>query len=60
MPLITSDNWSVNIRKEILNEDMLFTKMGWVYHYNSIPPNPMNRDATYWIERTYRELYESL
>ena len=30
---------------------------GWVYHYNSIPPNPMNRDANYWIERTYKELY---
>ena len=31
---------------------------GWVYHFNSIPRNPMNRDANYWIERVYKELYE--
>ena len=27
------------------------------YHFNSIPHNPMNRDANYWIERTYKELF---
>ena len=31
---------------------------GWVYHFNSIPRNPINRDANYWIERVYKELYE--
>ena len=31
---------------------------GWVYHYNSIPPNPMKRQVDYWMERTYKELYE--
>jgi len=31
---------------------------GWVYHFNSIPPNKSNRDANYWIERVYKELYE--
>ena len=42
-------------------EDSLFNmyQSGWVYHYNSIPSNPMNRDANYWIERTYKELYQS-
>ena len=30
----------------------------WVYHFNSIPKNQHNRDANYWIERTYKELYE--
>lgn len=25
----------------------------------AIPPNPLNRDANYWIERTYDELYGS-
>jgi len=31
---------------------------GWVYHFNSIPQNQYNRDANYWIERVYKELYE--
>ena len=33
---------------------------GWVYHYNSIPPNPMKRQVDYWMERTYKELYGKL
>ncbi len=28
---------------------------GWVYHFNAIPQN--ERHASYWIERTYKELY---
>ena len=35
-----------------------FLEAGWVYHFNAIPKNEMNRDANYWIERTYKELYE--
>jgi len=31
----------------------------WMYHFNSIPQNQHNRDANYWIERTYKELYQS-
>ena len=31
---------------------------GWVYHFNSIPQNQYTRDANYWIERVYKELYE--
>jgi hypothetical protein len=31
---------------------------GWVYHFNSIPPNQKNRNANYWIKRTYEELYK--
>ena len=30
---------------------------GWVYHFNAIPLNPMNRDASYWMKRAYEELY---
>lgn len=30
---------------------------GYVYHFNAIPQNPMNRDASYWMKRTYEELY---
>ncbi len=41
-------------RKEILTEDLLFTKLGWVYHFNTWPkPTPR-----YWMEKTYRGLYE--
>ncbi len=29
---------------------------GWVYHFNAIPQN--ERHANYWIERSYKELYE--
>ena len=36
--------------------DNLF-KSGWVYHFNSIPQNRMNRNAEYWLERVYKELY---
>ena len=39
-------------------DDIIFKDCGWVYHFNAIPPNPMNRDAKYWIKRTYEELYE--
>jgi len=39
-------------------DKLYFLEVGWVYHFNSIPPNPMNRDANYWIERTYKELYK--
>ena len=38
-------------------DDIIFKDCGWVYHFNAIPPNPMNRDAKYWIKRTYEDLY---
>ena len=42
-------------RKELLTDDLLFTKMGWVYHFNTWPkPGP-----EYWMKQTYEELYES-
>ena len=31
---------------------------GWVYHFNAIPPNEMDRDSNYWIKRTYEEFYK--
>ena len=39
-------------------DELHFLEAGWVYHFNAIPPNSMNRDTNYWIERTYKELYE--
>ena len=40
-------NWS---------EDPLFLKAGWVYHFNAIPANM--GDTAYWMEYTYKTLYE--
>lgn len=39
-------------RKEILTEDMLFTKLGWVYHFNAIPVNINSYKTWYWLEKT--------
>ena len=39
-------------RKEILNEDMLFTKLGWVYHFNAIPRNFNSFKTWYWLQKT--------
>ena len=39
-------------RKEILREDMLFTKLGWVYHFNAIPVNSNSYKTWYWLEKT--------
>ena len=36
-------------------DKLLFTEVGWIYHFNSIPQNP--RHVPYWMERTYKELY---
>ncbi len=38
------------------NLDNLFNS-GWVYHFNAVPANGMERHAGYWIERTFKELY---
>ena len=39
-------------------DELHFLEAGWVYHFNAIPQNQMGRDVNYWIERTYKELYE--
>lgn len=36
-------------------DELIFLKAGWVYHFNAIPNNP--RHVSYWMERTYKELY---
>jgi len=38
-------------------DELHYLKNGWIYHFNAIPHNAMGRDASYWIERTYGELY---
>lgn len=37
-------------------DELIFTQAGWIYHFNAIPQNP--RHVSYWMERTYNELYK--
>ena len=37
------------------SDSLLYLDAGWIYHFNSIPQG--ERDTKYWIERTYKELY---
>tara|TARA_A100000164_G_C21926461_1_gene783344 strand:- start:1787 stop:2539 length:753 start_codon:yes stop_codon:yes gene_type:complete len=46
-------------RKEILGGDMLFTKVGWVYHFNAIPNNVDSKLTVEWMKRTYEYFYGS-
>jgi lipopolysaccharide biosynthesis glycosyltransferase len=42
------------MRFEVLNDSMLHTRYGYVSHYNAgTPPS-----SQYWIEKTYKHLYE--
>jgi len=41
--------------QEYWTDELHYLDAGWVYHFNSIPPNPLNRDANYWIKRTYEQ-----
>jgi hypothetical protein len=47
-------------RKEILHDDLLFTKCGWIYQYNAIPNNKDNQLTNYFMEQTYKHLYGEL
>ena len=44
-------------RKELLTDDLLFTKVGWIYQYNSIPNNKEDKLTYYWMDKTYKYLY---
>jgi lipopolysaccharide biosynthesis glycosyltransferase len=52
-------------RREILGFDMLFTKFGWVYHFNAIPSDykpDRNSNTTpvyQWMKYTYEKLYNN-
>ena len=47
-------------RKELLADDLLFTKVGWIYQYNAIPNNKDNQLTNYFMEKTYKHLYGEL
>ena len=45
------------IRKDLLGEDMFFTKIPGIYQFNAIPGNENNTDPTaLWMEKTYNYL----
>ena len=44
-------------RKEILTDDLLFTKIGWIYQFNCLPNNTDNQATYYWMKKTYEYLY---
>ena len=43
-------------RTEILNNELTFTNIGWIYHFNGIPNNEDNNACYQWMEKTYRVL----
>jgi hypothetical protein len=42
-------------RFEALTEDLIFMKIGWIYHFNSIPNNHNNDLSYYWMKKTWKE-----
>tara|TARA_R110002020_G_scaffold237576_1_gene449947 strand:- start:1682 stop:2563 length:882 start_codon:yes stop_codon:yes gene_type:complete len=46
--------------KEILDEELTFTKIGWIYQYSQIPDNWDNRKTLYWMKKTYEHFYGEL
>ena len=47
-------------RKEILNEDLVFSKIGWVYQFNCIPNNHENKLTHHFMKKTYEHFYGKL
>tara|TARA_Y100000310_G_scaffold343525_1_gene451638 strand:- start:1541 stop:2314 length:774 start_codon:yes stop_codon:yes gene_type:complete len=47
-------------RKEILDNELTMTKIGWIYHFNCIPNNQNNQATIYWMEKTYKHFYGDL
>tara|TARA_Y100001963_G_scaffold156207_1_gene249236 strand:+ start:1377 stop:2156 length:780 start_codon:yes stop_codon:yes gene_type:complete len=53
-------NMNDMVRKEILGDDLLFTKIGWIYQYNAIPNNKDNELTNYFMKKTYEHFYGEL
>ena len=49
-------------RKEILDEELTMTKVGWIYHYNAISQEFQRAfgNVEYWMKKTYEHLYGPL
>ena len=46
--------------KGILDENMTFTKFGWIYQYSQIPDNWDNKKTLYWMKKTYEHFHGEL
>ena len=53
-------NMNDMFRKEILADDLLFTKVGWIYQYNAIPNNKDNQLTNHFMKKTYEHFYGEL
>ena len=48
-------------KKEIINTDFLFTKLGWIYHFNSdLPKLTEESEDLFWMRETYKYLYNDI
>jgi hypothetical protein len=44
---------------EGLNEDLIFTNLGWVYHFNGIPDETYGSKVEYYMNKTFKKLYDN-
>jgi len=51
-------NMTCMLKKEILGEDMLHAKLGYIMHFNGIPEKETS--VPFWMEKTYKYLYGDL
>ena len=48
-------------KKEIIHTDFLFTKLGWIYHFNSdLPKLTEESEDLFWMRETYKYLYNDI
>ena len=45
-------------RKELLQDSMSYTDIGYIYQFNGIPNNKDDEQTLYWMKKTYDYLYE--
>lgn len=43
---------------EGLTEDLCFTDLGWIYHFNGIPDKIYGSKVEYYMKKTYQKLYD--
>ena len=53
-------NMNDMVRKNIVTDDLLFTKVGWIYQYNAIPNNTDNQLTNHFMKKTYEHFYGEL
>ena len=51
-------NMTSLVKREILGDDMLYTKLGWIYHFNGIPEKEKNVPRL--MKQVYIYLYKGL